>query len=175
VRLSLPLSICLLALLAAPARAEVSSLTDATPLIGFGAGSFDSFDNVEQDKSTDLRLEYRFGTPFWHVIKPQIGFEATTDGSAAFFGGIVADYVLWDHVVIAPSFSVGAYASGAGKEMGSIIQFRSQIEAGYRFDSGWRVAGALSHISNAELGDKNHGSEILTLYVQLPADILLPR
>lgn len=158
-------------LIATPALAA----TDNTPLVNFGVGAFDVIDNLEQDKSTDLRLEYRFGEPVWYVLKPQIGLEATTDGNAAAFAGLVADWTIADNWVFSPSFSVGAYASGAGKEMGSTLQFRSQLEGGYKFDNGVRLVGAFSHISNGDLADKNPGVEVATVYLQVPGDWLLPR
>lgn len=164
-------------LFATPALAEMHPTlpTTTTPLLSFGVGGFDVLDNVEQDRATDFRAEYRFGDPLLYVIKPLVGLEVTSDGSAAVLGGIVADWVIADHYVFAPSFSVAAYHSGAGKEMGSTLEFRSQLEAGYRFDNDMRITGAFSHISNAEIGDKNPGVEIATVYVHIPSEVLLPR
>ncbi len=148
--------------------------TDPTPTIAFGAGMFDMLDNTEQNKAADFRAEWR-GAPFYYVFKPTVGFEATSDGGGGVFLGVEADWLIHDHWVFTPSFSVGAWGDGGGKEMGSVLEFRSQIEAGYRFDNGWRLTAAYGHISNAEIGDTNPGAEIGTIYLHIPAEKILPR
>lgn len=157
-----------------PAQAA-SEHTTTTPLMSFGVGAFDMFDNVEQDQAMDFRAEYRFGEPLWYVVKPFIGLELTSDWGGGAFAGVVADWVIADHWMIAPSFAVGLWGEGGGKDMGFPLEFRSQLEAGYRFDNDWRVTAAISHISNAEIGDENPGSEIGTVYLHVPADLVLPR
>jgi hypothetical protein len=54
--------------------------------------------------------------------------------------------------------------------MGSFIEFRSTVEAGYKFDDASRLTVAYGHISNAGLTSVNHGAEILTLYYHIPVD-----
>lgn len=150
---------------------------DQTPLVSLGAGAFDVFDNAEKDSGMDFRAEYRFGNPWFWNIKPLIALEATSDGGGGAFGGLVADFLFGEqgNWVLSPSFAAGVWGNGDGKDMGSVIEFRSQLEAGYRFDNNWRLTGALSHISNAEIGDENPGAEQLTVYLHIPADSLLPR
>ncbi len=80
-----------------------------------------------------------------------------------------------DHYVIAPSFSAGLWSDGDGKDLGHTIEFRSQLEAGYRFDNDMRITAAFSHISNGDLGDDNPGVELGTLYFSVPSDLILPR
>lgn len=149
--------------------------TGNVPLVSFAFGKFDVFDNVERDEALDFRFEYRFADPLIYVIKPLLGVEATSDGGAGVFGGIVADWVIDQHWVVAPSFSVGAWAHGDGKDMGSVLEFRSQIEGGYRFDNDWRVTASLGHMSNAEIGDTNPGAEVAAVYLHVPADTVFPR
>lgn len=144
------------------------------PLLALGGGGFDVFDNAEQDKAADFRAEYRFGNPFFLNVKPFIALEATSDGGGGAFGGLIADWS-YNNWVFSPSFAAGAWGEGGGKDMGSVIEFRSQIEAGYRFDNGWRTTLALSHISNAEIGDDNPGAEQIVFYLHIPADSILPR
>ncbi len=148
--------------------------TTTTPLLSFGVGAFDMFDNVEQDAAVDLRAEYRFGDPFFYVFKPMIALQATTDGGGGAFGGVVADFVLADHWVVAPSLAAGFWGNGGGKDMGYPLEFRSQIEAGYRFDNDWRVTAAFSHMSNKNFDKTNPGSNMGTLYLHIPASTLLP-
>jgi hypothetical protein len=157
------------------AKAADSLPANTVPLVSFSVGKFDQFENSEQDPAADFRFEYRFGQPFWYVLKPLLGVEATSDGGAGVFAGIVADWLFRDHIVFAPSFSVGLWGHGDGKDLGSAVEFRSQLEAGYRFDNDWRLTGALSHISNADLGDTNPGVEIVSMYLHVPAATLLPR
>ncbi len=148
--------------------------TGTVPLVSFGVGKFDVFDNVERDTAADFRFEYRFADPLLYVIKPLVGVEATSDGGAGVLGGIVADWVLDQHWVVAPSFSVVAWAHGGGKDMGSVLEFRSQIEAGYRFDNDWRLTASLSHMSNADISDTNPGVEVGAVYLHVPADTIFP-
>jgi hypothetical protein len=76
-------------------------------------------------------------------------------------------------LVLTPSFGAGLYADGGGKELGHAVEFRSQIEIAYRFDNRARLGLAFSHISNASIGDKNPGVEVLNVYYSLPLDGLL--
>ena len=54
--------------------------------------------------------------------------------------------------------------------MGHTVEFRSQLEFAYRFDNRSRLGFAISHYSNASLGDANPGTESLTLYYSVPFD-----
>lgn len=148
--------------------------TTTAPLASFGVGAFDVYNNVDQDHAMDLRAEYRF-SPLFYVVKPLVALQATTDGGGGAFAGLVADWLIGEHFVVSPSLAVGLWANGGGKDLGSAIEFRSQLEAGYRFDNDWRLTGAFSHISNANIGDDNPGVEIGSIYLHVPADRILPR
>jgi len=119
------------------------------------------------NQALDFRLEYRHGGKLW-LVKPWVGIEATSDGGLYGAGGLLADIYLGRHFVLTPSLGVGAFAEGDGKDLGNTVEFRSQIEAAYRFDDLSRLGLAFSHISNASLGDKNPGVEVLTVYYSLP-------
>ena len=132
----------------------------------FGAGGFNVIDPDGKTRS-DLRLEYRHGEPFlW--LKPWVGVEVTSD--AAFWGGagLLLDTVWRRHVVVTLSTGVGGYADGSAKDLGGSLEFRSQIELGYRFADHSRLTAAFGHISNAGLGDHNPGGEMATLYYHFP-------
>ena len=148
--------------------------TSNIPLVAVGGGAFDILDNAEQDRAGDMRFEYRFGNPWFLNVKPFIALEATTDWGGGAFAGLVSDFT-YGPWVFSPSFGAGLWGQGDGKDMGSAIEFRSQLEAGYKFENGWRVTGALSHISNANISNTNPGAEIATIYLHIPADSILPR
>ncbi|MGE3770722.1 MAG: acyloxyacyl hydrolase [Bdellovibrionales bacterium] len=140
--------------------------------ISGGIGYFDVFENNEQDSSADLRLEYTWARSLYSAgivsVHPFVGVEATTDGSFYGLGGIKAE-VKWNQMYMTPSFGVGAYYSGDGKNMGSPLQFRTGVEVGYEFDrNGDRVGVQLTHISNADVAETNPGAEIVTLYYHYP-------
>ena len=48
------------------------------------------------------------------------------------------------------------------------LQFRTSFEVSYELKNKNRIGFSLSHISNANLGDKNPGVEILSLSYQIP-------
>jgi lipid A 3-O-deacylase len=146
-----------------PAQAQES--TDLSYLsLGLGA-----YEVLDSDTSADVRVEYRHGTPLFWKIKPWAGLEATTDGSIWGGGGVLADFNLADNIYLTPSLGVGLYTDGGSDtDLGSPIEFRSQLEGGYQFLNGHRVGVAFSHISNAGLDNDNPGTEILNLYYHIP-------
>ena len=52
--------------------------------------------------------------------------------------------------------------------MDDSVEFLSQLELGYLFDNNHRIGIAGGHISNAGLGDRNPGTEILNVYYHIP-------
>ncbi len=141
-------------------------------LLSAGLGYFDI--NKQDDDAVDLRLEFRpgyqlldFNRP-WIGLKPFAGIEVTTDGAVYGLAGFLLDIAAGERLVVTPSIAVGAYSDGDGKDLGHTVEFRSQLEVGYRFDDESRLSAAFSHISNASLGDDNPGVEILSVYYHLP-------
>jgi hypothetical protein len=55
---------------------------------------------------------------------------------------------------------------------GSVVEFRSQLEVGYRFENEMRVSVAYSHISNANLSETNPGVDIISAYLHVPVNLL---
>ena len=149
------------AVVAPPASADDPSF------ISVGVGWFDINDN---EGAADLRVEYRSKAKIFGLVKPWAGVEITSDIAAYGVAGILADFFFGRRVVLTPSFGVGVYADGGGKDLGSAVEFRSQIELGYRFDDRSRISFAFSHISNAHLTDQNPGSEIATIYYHIPLE-----
>lgn len=147
----------------APAQAQESV---SPSYLSLSLGIWDVFDN---DTATDVRVEYRHGTPLFWKIKPWAGLEATTDGTIWGGGGVLADFKPADNIYLTPSLGVGLYTDGGSdKDLDYPIEFRSQLEAGYEFMNQHRLGVAFSHTSNAGMGDHNPGVEMLNLYYHMP-------
>jgi lipid A 3-O-deacylase len=158
----------LLVTLAAPVKAQDS--VDPS-YISFGAGVWDI--TQDDDMATDFRVEYRHGALLFWKIKPWAGVEATTDGSLWGGVGILADFKICENVYITPSFGAGLYTDGGSdKDLDYPLEFRSQLEAGYEFANTQRLGVSFGHISNADLGDDNPGTEILNVYYHVPVGSL---
>lgn len=147
-----------------------AAIADDPDFLVIGGGWYDF--NDDQD-AFDVRAEYRSGYKLLGFAKPWVGVEATSDQAAYGVGGVLVDLYFGRRWVFTPSFGAGVYLDGSGKDLGHTIEFRSQVEFGYRFDDRSRVSLAVSHISNASLGDNNPGTEIATFYYHIPfSDII---
>ena len=60
------------------------------------------------------------------------------------------------------------YDDGDGKKLGNNIQFRTTFEFSYELKNKNRIGISYGHISNANLGYKNPGVEILSFSYQVP-------
>ncbi len=149
---------------ATPAMAQDSA---GPAYFTFGTGYYDVFDN--DGDALSLRAEYHHDKSLFWKIKPWAGAEITTDASVWAGGGLLADIELSDKIYLQPSIGVGLYTQGSNdKDLGGPIQFRTQLEGGYEFNSGHRLGVTFSHYSNAGLDDDNPGTEVLGLNYSIP-------
>lgn len=150
---------------AGPARA-------ADPdFLSLSVGAFDVNDDMT---AAEFRVEYRSKLEWW-IFRPFTGLMGNSDGGFYGYGGVLVDVFFGRRFVLTPSFAIGAYDRGSGKDLGHSIEFRSQIELAYRFDDRSRLAISLDHMSNASLDEVNPGTESLMLTYAFPFEILLGR
>ena len=151
----------------------------------FGLGVFDvKLDGTETQDAIDFRYELRLDKSLFDIgpeednfffLKPFFGFEYTSDSASYLLTGIyVEDNVgeLFEgknnDFYFTPSLGFGYYDDGSGKKLGYDIQFRTSLEVSYELNNNNRFGISFSHISNANLGDKNPGVEILSFSYHIP-------
>lgn len=144
-----------------------------TAYYSVGVGYYDVIS--PDDSAADLRLEYRSNYDVLGTgINPWVGLEVTSDASVWGGFGFLYDWNITPNFYITPSLGAGLYSQGSSdKDLDHVIEFRSQLEGGYEFEDKSRLGLAFGHISNASLGDKNPGVEILNLYYHVPTSAFL--
>lgn len=164
-----------------PSRVEISSPVAAvvpqqasvglTPpqngdpsFITVSGGWYDIFDH---EQAGELTVGWRSNKMFW-IMKPFAGAMVTSDAAFYGFGGILTDFYFGRRIVVSPSIAVGLYEDGDGKDLGSILEFRSGLEVGWRFDNRSRLSATIYHISNVGIGNKNPGTEIISIGYSFP-------
>tara|TARA_Y100001970_G_scaffold279301_1_gene386381 strand:- start:6757 stop:7260 length:504 start_codon:yes stop_codon:yes gene_type:complete len=162
-----------------------SSLLFAQGYDIFGIGIFDvKFDGSSSNYATDFRYERRFDNTLVDIgpeednffyLKPFAGVEITSDSAFYFIGGIYLEDNLGEllsgkenNFSFTPSFGFGYYDDGDGKKLGNKIEFRTTLEINYLLQNSNRIGLSFGHISNANIGDKNPGAEIISLSYQVP-------
>ena len=151
----------------------------------FGLGIYDmKFDGSEKNQAADFRYEYRSDKSVLDIgpeednfffLKPFFGVEFTNDNASYFLTGIYIEDNLGElfegeksKFFFTPSFGAGIYDDGSGKKLGNDLQFRTSLELSYELKNKNRIGISFSHISNANLGDKNPGVEILSFSYHIP-------
>jgi lipid A 3-O-deacylase len=159
-------SITVLALIFNAAANAAGVEIDDPALLSFAVGSYDI--NRQRDEGTEFRVEYRPDRQFG-IFKPFVA-GAYTSTSQGFVGaGILIDYYLDQHYVITSSLAPHYYwGENSDLDLGHDIEFRSQLELAYRFENRSRLGLAISHYSNAGLGDQNPGTETASVYYSFP-------
>ena len=151
----------------------------------FGLGIYDiKFDGSEKNQAVDFRYEYRSDKSLINIgpeednfffLKPFFGVEYTNDSASYFLTGIYFEDNLGElfegnksKLFFTPSFGAGIYNDGSGKKLGNDLQFRTSFEISYELKNKNRIGVSFSHISNANLADKNPGVEILSFSYHIP-------
>ena len=151
----------------------------------FGIGIYDiKFDGSSSDNATDIRYERRFDNTIIDIgpekdnffyLKPFAGIELTSDSAFYLISGIYLEDNIGDLVTgknnnlnLTPSFGVGYYDDGNGKKLGNKLEFRTTLEFSYQLLNKDRIGISFGHISNANIGKKNPGAEIISISYQKP-------
>ncbi|MDC0194858.1 acyloxyacyl hydrolase [Alphaproteobacteria bacterium] len=151
----------------------------------YGLGVYDvKLDGSTTQLAGDFRYERRFDNSLVDIgpesenffyLKPFVGIQLTSDSASYIVGGVYLEDNLGtlfsgkkSNIILTPSFGVGLYEDGNGKQLGNNIQFRSSFEISYQLESKNRIALSLGHISNANISDINPGVEMLSLSYQIP-------
>ena len=72
------------------------------------------------------------------------------------------------NIVLTPSVSFCYYKDGSEIKAGNPMEFYIGIDLFYRFKNNVRIGAGIFHISNADSGYRNPGSETLLLKYQIP-------
>ena len=134
--------------------------------ISVGLGKYDF--NRKKESGGELRVEYRSEKQL-AIVKPFVAIAATNTSQGFVGAGFLSDFFVGKRFVITPSFAPHYYWGGNKKlDLGHWVEFRSQMEFAYRFDNRSRLGMAISHYSNAGLGNSNPGTETGTIYLSVP-------
>jgi len=127
--------------------------------LNFFTGMFDFSD--DKQASGVLGLQHQnddlFRESFLGKLSPITGGFLTEKNAFYLYTGAQAEYDL-GLFTITPSFAPGYYNSGDGKDLGSALEFKSEIQMSLNLSDSTEFGMSYNHISNASLGNKNPGA-----------------
>ena len=145
--------------LSLPVYGEEQNKFESEHQWNFYSGMFDFSDDGA--KSTLFGIQHQnenlLRDSFLGTISPITGFMLTADNATYFYTGIQAEYKL-GFVNFVPSFTPGLYGEGDGKDLGHLIEFKSEVQLSLDLFKNSQLGLSYNHISNASLGDKNPGA-----------------
>ncbi|WP_162300035.1 acyloxyacyl hydrolase [Kineobactrum sediminis] len=104
----------------------------------------------------------------WYQLVPSIGLAASETDAGFVYVDVKKDFFLSPHWYVTPAFGVGIFNETREFRLGHSLEFRSGMEAGYRFDNHYRLGLAVFHLSNGGLSEENPGTEIVVLSLSIP-------
>ena len=125
----------------------------------FYTGMFDFSD--EGKKSNLFGIQHintgKDKNSFLGVLQPVTGLMITGDNAAYIYTGVEWNYDVGNKMMFTPSFAPGLYAKGEGKDLGHVLEFKTEIQLSYKLSDKSNFGMSYNHVSNASLGDKNPG------------------
>ena len=130
--------------------------------ISFYTGTFDLIDKEGDDQTSLFGIEHKnpnlFRDTFFGKFKPITGGFITGDSSFYLYSGVEGQYGIGP-LKILPSFAPGYYEKGDGKDLGSVLEFKSELKLGLDLFENSKLSYSYSHISNNDWGEKNPGTD----------------
>ena len=90
-------------------------------------------------------------------LSPITGALITSDNAGYIYTGVQAQYKI-GILKITPSFTPGLYHEGDGKDLGHMLEFKSEVQLSFDLSKNTELGFSYNHLSNASLGDKNPGA-----------------
>ena len=140
---------------------QVSALSENLDISVY-TGTFDVIDKEGDDQTTLIGIEHRntdlFRNTFLGKFAPVTGAFVTGKDSLYFYTGVEGQYDVGP-IKISPSFTPGYYEKGSGKDLGSALEFKSEIKVGFDILGNSKLGYSYSHISNNDWGNINPGTD----------------
>ena len=140
---------------------QVSALSENLDISVY-TGTFDVVDKEGDDQTTLIGIEHRntdlFRNTFLGKFAPVTGAFVTGKDSLYFYTGVEGQYDVGP-IKISPSFTPGYYEKGSGKDLGSALEFKSEIKVGFDILENSKLGYSYSHISNNDWGNTNPGTD----------------
>ena len=153
------ISFLLLAFFIVPSNSEEFKLQDNNTKFNIYSGMFDFSDNGKrstligfQHQNVELNRDTFLGN-----LSPITGAMFTADNAAYVYTGVQANYSLGILNII-PSFTPGLYEAGDGKDLGHMLEFKSEVQLSLDLPKDSQFGFSYNHLSNASLGTKNPGA-----------------
>ena len=125
----------------------------------FFTGNFDFSDDKQsallvgfQHQNENLERDTFIGN-----ISPITGGFVTENSAAYIYTGFEWNIDM-GALTFTPSFAPGLYHEGDWKDLGHLLEFKSEIQFSYDLSKNSKVGVSYNHVSNASLGDKNPGA-----------------
>ena len=139
--------------------AEERILNNQNTELSFFTGTFDFSDDGK--KSTLIGFQHQNENlnrdTFFGNLSPITGGLITADNAGYFYTGVQAQYKIGG-LNFTPSFTPGLYHEGDGKDLGHVIEFKTELQISLNTSGNSQFGFSYNHISNASLGDKNPGA-----------------
>ena len=125
----------------------------------FFTGNFDFSDDKQaavlvgfQHQNENLERDTFLGN-----ISPITGGFVTKNSAAYIYTGFEWNVEIGG-LTFTPSFAPGLYHKGDGKDLGHVLEFKSEIQFSYEVSENSKIGVSYNHVSNASIGSKNPGA-----------------
>ena len=153
------LSIFIIIILTATNLVFAEELNTNENQLNFFTGNFDFSDDKQksilvgfQHQNEKLNRDTFLGN-----LSPITGGFVTENSAAYIYTGVEWN-VDMGGLTFTPSFAPGLYHEGNGKDLGHVLEFKSEVQLSYDISNKTSLGVSYNHLSNASLGSKNPGA-----------------
>ncbi len=154
------LSLLLIIIFSVTKVSVAEEIKDNRHQFNFFTGNFDFSDDKQsayllgfQHQDENLNRDTFLGN-----VSPITGGFITENSAAYVYTGVEWNMNLGQNMSFTPSFAPGLYHEGDGKDLGHVLEFKSEVQFSYLPSENTSFGVSYNHVSNASLGDKNPGA-----------------
>ena len=128
--------------------------------LNFFIGNFDFSDDKQKAILVGFQHqnENLYRDTFLGNVSPITGGFVTENSAVYVYTGIEWNLDMGEKILFTPSFAPGLYHEGDGKDLGHVLEFKSEVQFSYAASNSTSFGVSYNHVSNASLGDKNPGA-----------------
>ena len=154
------LCVCLFIMISASKLFAAEETYNSGHQLNFFTGNFDFSDDKQsayligfQHQDENLNRNTFLGN-----VSPITGGFLTENSAGYIYTGVEWNVDMSEKIKFTPSFAPGLYHEGDGKDLGHVLEFKSEVQLSYATSEKSSFGISYNHVSNASLGDKNPGA-----------------